>query len=70
MLLVLALPAHADITGPTRVIDGDTIELAGEYIRLQGIDAPEMKQICITHYGKEQLCSQLSVWAYLISRTA
>ncbi len=29
----------ADVTGPARVIDGDTIEVAGERIRLHGIDA-------------------------------
>ena len=34
--------ALGEITGPARVIDGDTIEVAGEHIRLHGIDAPEM----------------------------
>ena len=34
--------ALGEITGPARVIDGDTIEVAGERIRLHGIDAPEM----------------------------
>ena len=39
---ILAIPAYADdITGKPRVIDGDTIEIAGERIRLHGIDAPE-----------------------------
>lgn len=33
-------------SGPARVIDGDTIELAGERIRLEGIDAPETAQSC------------------------
>jgi hypothetical protein len=28
------------------VIDGDTIEVSGERIRLHGIDAPEMAQLC------------------------
>jgi endonuclease YncB( thermonuclease family) len=41
--LLLAFPAHADITGPARVIDGDTIEVTGERFRLHGIDAPESK---------------------------
>jgi len=47
--------AMADITGPARVIDGDTIAIGGERIRLHGIDAPEMKQTCRTSKGKEQL---------------
>jgi len=29
-----------------RVIDGDTIVLNGEKVRLNAIDAPEIKQIC------------------------
>lgn len=34
------------ITGTARVIDGDTIEVAGTRIRLEGIDAPETAQTC------------------------
>jgi len=41
-------PAQATslLTGPARVIDGDTIIVAGEHVRLEGIDAPERKQTC------------------------
>ena len=38
--------ALADVTGPARVIDGDTIEITGERICLHGIDAPESGQSC------------------------
>ena len=39
--LFLPLPlAWANITGQPRVLDGDTIEIAGQRIRLHGIDAP------------------------------
>jgi endonuclease YncB( thermonuclease family) len=45
-MLVWEAPAFADITGKPRVIDGDTIEVAGQRIRLHGIDAPERGQVC------------------------
>jgi len=50
----------ADITGPARVVDGDTIWIGETKIRLHGIDAPEMKQTCKTSKGKEQLCGVLA----------
>lgn len=36
----------AVFTGLARVVDGDTIELAGRRVRLFGIDAPEYDQVC------------------------
>jgi endonuclease YncB( thermonuclease family) len=39
--------SHAvDISGLARIIDGDTVEVQGQKIRLHGIDAPESKQQC------------------------
>ena len=43
---MLAGAALADITGKPRIIDGDTIDIAGQRIRIHGIDAPEAKQKC------------------------
>ena len=60
LLLLAPSITLADITGKPRVIDGDTIEIAGERIRLHGIDVPEMKQTCKTSKGKEQLCGVLA----------
>ncbi len=34
------------LDGQPRVIDGDTVELAGRRLRLAGIDAPELAQSC------------------------
>ena len=45
-LCLLATPALADVAGVATVIDGDTIEVHGQRIRLHGIDAPESRQLC------------------------
>ena len=43
---LVASSAWADIIGTASVIDGDTIEIHGQRIRFQGIDAPESGQSC------------------------
>ena len=45
-LCLFATPALADLAGVASVIDGDTIEVHGQRIRLHGIDAPESRQSC------------------------
>lgn len=35
-----------EISGPAKVLDGDTLLIAGEKFRLAGVDAPEGDQIC------------------------
>lgn len=49
-LLLLAVPTGAalaaDLRGPIRVIDGDTLDVGGARVRLHGIDAPEADQTC------------------------
>ncbi len=45
-LTLLVTPAFADVAGVASVVDGDTIEVHGQRIRLHGIDAPESRQLC------------------------
>jgi endonuclease YncB( thermonuclease family) len=61
-LFIQATEAQAltkPITGPSRVIDGDTIALNKTRIRLHGIDAPEANQIC-THGTTSWPCGTAS----------
>jgi len=54
----LPAPASAEIVGRATVIDGDTIEIAGTRIRLNGIDAPESRQTCKRPQGEAYRCGQ------------
>jgi len=42
----ISIVAEASTVAPT-IIDGDSLEVAGERIRLHGIDAPERRQLCL-----------------------
>ncbi len=46
-----------ELRGEPIVIDGDTVEVSGNRIRLHGIDTPESKQTCIAN-GKEWRCGE------------
>lgn len=62
-LVVMSFPtlSHADaVTGQARIIDGDTIEVGGQIMRLHGIDAPETRQTCGRHDGVEYPCGTLA----------
>lgn len=51
------------LTGRAAVIDGDTIEIHGERIRFNGVDAPESSQTCIDGAGKPYRCGTKSAAA-------
>lgn len=69
LVLAGALPACAsettgdDLRGGASVIDGDTIEIHGARIRLNGIDAPESGQLCHDARGTAWRCGQQAALA-------
>ena len=58
-LLLLLLPAiadAADITGVPKIREGDQIQIGSSRIRLGGIDAPSVDQLCLNTKGERWTC--------------
>jgi endonuclease YncB( thermonuclease family) len=58
-LLLLLLPAMADaadITGIAKVREGDTVQIGTSRVRLGGIDAPSVDQLCLNTKGERWTC--------------
>ena len=51
------------VSGPARVIDGDTVEVLGLRIRMHGIDAPESAQRCLDASGRSYGCGRVATTA-------
>jgi len=63
LVAAAALAAAMALAGPdgrVAVIDGDTIRIGGETVRLFGIDAPERDQTCTRPDGTVWLCGEWS----------
>jgi endonuclease YncB( thermonuclease family) len=58
-IAILLLPAAAnaaDITGVPRIRDGDQVQIGSTRIRLNGIDAPSVDQLCLNNSGERWTC--------------
>jgi endonuclease YncB( thermonuclease family) len=61
LVLLPTLPAAArDLVGQASVVDGDTLDVHDERIRLWGIDAPESSQLCRGRDRRPYRCGALS----------
>ncbi|MBL4891707.1 MAG: thermonuclease family protein [Rhizobiaceae bacterium] len=57
LVLFLTGKSEHEIAGGVKIIDGDSLRVDGEEVRLIGIDAPESKQFCVKH-GKKWSCGR------------
>lgn len=68
ILALAALPASAqiqyepfhEVEGFVQVLEGDLISVNGTPVRLYGIDAPDLGQICRTRTGRPYDCGEAS----------
>ena len=51
------------VSGPATVIDGSTLEIGGRRLRLHGIDAPDLDQICSDGHERDYSCGRAAAKA-------
>ncbi len=56
LVLLPAMAQAADITGVPKIHDGDQVVIGSARIRLRGIDAPSVDQLCLNNAGERWTC--------------
>lgn len=56
LVLLPVLAEAADITGVPKIHDGDQVVIGSSRIRLRGIDAPSVDQLCLNTAGERWTC--------------
>ena len=68
LLAIVTFGRRADpLTGPAKVLDGDTIMMAEQLVRLHGIDAPELDQT-FWWRGRRGQHNSVARWPWRLSR--
>ena len=62
LTIIIPVDTKAQIGGKAKIIDGDTIQIGDNRIRLYGIDAPELKQVCKIN-GRNWMCGEEAAMA-------
>lgn len=47
-----SIPVSTLLSGPAKIVDGNTLVINGQIVRLYGIDAPEYDQNCMNAEGQ------------------
>src|SRR6185437_13956844 len=56
LLFLPALAHAADVSGTAKIRNGDRIQIGNAHIRLSGIDAPAVDQLCLNTKGERWTC--------------
>ena len=63
VLLLIGTAQAETLTGHPRVVDADTLAYGEERVRVEGIDAPEMRQSCRSARGDTYKCGVVATEA-------
>lgn len=67
VLFLCVTGVQADqVVGLARLVDGDTLEIRGQAVRLSGIDAPETGQLCTNHRRRSYRCGEAALDALAV----
>jgi endonuclease YncB( thermonuclease family) len=56
ILLIPSLAHAADVSGVPRIREADLVQIGNSHIRLSGIDAPSVDQLCLNTEGERWTC--------------
>jgi endonuclease YncB( thermonuclease family) len=60
VVLTNSLCFAAEVSGTPRIVDGDTVQIGSNKIRVAGIDAPETDQVCLDAHSQRWACGVTS----------